>query len=104
MGRSCSVAWKALVRWTVSAVGLREVRFPVVPFRLAVFLPLVLELDFEDGLAVFDPVDFVVDFFLVELLVEDFPVDVCEEEVWGAISRTPAQDEPVSREPSSAAV
>lgn len=104
------MAWKALVRWTVSAVGLREVRFAAARF----LLPALEVVDFEvfDDPAVLRLEDFVVlaedfadGFFVVELF-EDFGVEGCEEEVWawGAVSRTPAQEEPVSREPSSTAV
>jgi hypothetical protein len=64
MGRSCSVAWKAVVRWMLSAVGFLDLR------RLEDVLLVPLELvrceDFE-----------VVD-FLWELDAEDFFVVLLE--------------------------
>jgi hypothetical protein len=97
MGRSCSVAWKAEVRWTVSAVAFFErragTRLRLADFDFAEVLPLADDFDVVCALDFFD----VEDFLEVEVLE-----DLCEVDCGSP--GDPHPEELVSRKPSSTTV
>jgi len=98
MGLSCSVAWKAVVRWTDSAASFFESRRR----ELAFFLVAALDFFDEDD---FDPVcPFEVDDFALLPFFRDF-FAVCDCFCDAAAgSRASTNEEPASREPTRIAI